>query len=119
MTSRSVRQFSPGDEGPSVRSEIELVLFWAAWCRSATAASDAFVREANVSPYARWGLCDYELHRERCISWLQIRSIPTLVVFVAGAEFMRHSGGLQRRDFRRIYQDLVALGSRPTERKRP
>jgi thioredoxin-like negative regulator of GroEL len=107
MSEGRVRLFTADAPFALGREGTTLILFWAAWCRVSTAASDAFVQEAAETLHFQWVLCDYEQHRERSISLMHVRTIPTLLILTHGDEFARYIGPLKRSDLRRICRGLI------------
>ena len=86
---------------------------WAAWCGPCTAFGPVFrsVAAAHAGP-VRFASCDVDAN-PRTAALLQVRSIPTLVVFGPdGSEIGRSTGAVSRAALEATVADLA---SRPLE----
>ena len=81
------------------RNDIPLVVdFWASWCAPCKMMAPAFEQAAaQLEPHVR--LAKVNTEREQAISAnLNIRSIPTLVLFKDGSEIARQPGAMGAAD---------------------
>ncbi len=84
-----------------------IVDFWATWCAPCRAFSPIFQAVAAAHDGdVRFGSCDID-HSPRTAALLQIRSIPTLVVFGPdGSEVGRSAGAVSRGDLEATVKQL-------------
>lgn len=83
------------DLGPYLQGSEAPVLvdFWAAWCGPCRSYAPHFEQLARDRPEIRFVKVDSDA-APRASAQLQIRSIPTTLLFVAGREVARQSGAM-------------------------
>lgn len=88
-----------------------LVDFWAPWCGPCRMMAPHFAQAAQqLEPHFQLLKLDTEAHPEVGAQF-QIRSIPTLALFLGGRELARHSGAMGAADIVRWARG-VAAGAR-------
>jgi thioredoxin 1 len=80
---------------PGVSSGIVLVDFWAGWCGPCLAFAPVYEAAAEANPDVVFGKVDTEENRELSGA-LDIRSIPTLMIFRDGIGVFSQAGALPR-----------------------
>lgn len=81
------------------RNDVPIVVdFWAPWCGPCKMMGPQFAdAAAQLEPYVRLAKVNTEAEQQLGAR-LNIRSIPTLIIFKGGKEIARHSGAMSKAD---------------------
>ncbi len=82
--------------------------FWAAWCGPCKSFAPVFEAASERHPTVTWGKIDTESERELAGA-LEIRAIPTLMVFRDGVLIFRESGAMPGNVLDEIVDKVQAL----------
>ncbi len=96
-----------------VGTELPVVVdFWADWCGPCKMMAPHFAQVAHQMPQVRFVKVDTEAAPQASARYA-IRSIPTLILFLAGKEAARMSGALSASDLQRWIQTHLPPGAPP------